>query len=394
MTQTTPPRGDAALAVRQLTVTGFRNYRSLRLDVTDRPVVLTGPNGAGKTNLLEALSLLVPGRGLRGVAYEELLGTGADAWAINVEACASTGTMRLATGWPAPGRRAHDAAPLSRQVRIDGEVQRSPSVLGQHLRIVWLTPAMDRLFTGPSSDRRRYLDRMVAAFDPLHGTRVQAFERSLRERNKLLAEVKFDTAWLTALEGQIAQSAVAIAVARVHVIEALSAIIREARGGLPESPFPWAGLAIDGALEHRVGLLPAVQAEDEYRTLLCDSRGVDQAAGRTLNGPHRSDFLVTHGPKHMLARKCSTGEQKALLIGLILAQARALRSLLNGWAPVLLLDEVAAHLDAERRAGLFAEICDLGCQAWMTGTDRALFEGGGDDWTVCHVEEGHIDVRQ
>lgn len=375
-----------SLALTRLTLTDFRNYAGLRLDVSAPLVALTGPNGAGKTNLLEAISLLTPGRGLRGASFEDLARHGgASTWAIASEVATFEGTVSLGTGWSGQSD-GNEGAAQSRLVVIDGHVQKSSSTLAQYMRQLWLTPAMDRLFAGPASDRRRFLDRLVAAFDPEHGARVLVFEKVMRERNLLLEEPRADAAWLSSLEAHMAEAAVAIAAARLHAVEALRRHIGEARTA---SAFPWAQVAVEGEIESLVAVMPAVRVEDEYRKILRDSRAADRGAGRTLRGPHRSDFSVSHGPKNMPAGLCSTGEQKALLIGLILAQARAVKGE-SQIAPVLLLDEVAAHLDRQRREGLFQALAALGCQAWMTGTDAGLFEGLGHDAAVFHVEAGTI----
>jgi DNA replication and repair protein RecF len=373
-----------ALALIRLTLTDFRNYAGLRLDAPARAIALTGANGAGKTNLLEAVSLLTPGRGLRGAAFEDLARQGGGAWAIAAELATPDGPVSLGTGWSGQGEGGDGGQ--GRLVIVDGVVQKGTGVLGQHLRVLWLTPAMDRLFAGPASDRRRFLDRMVAAFDPEHASRILVFEKVMRERNLLLAEPRADTAWLASLEAHMAEAAIAIAAARLTAVEALQHHIGEARH---QSAFPWGELSLEGEIEALVSAMPAVRAEDEYRRLLGDSRGLDRAAGRTLRGPHRSDLSVLHGPKQMPAGHCSTGEQKALLIGLMLAQARAVRTE-NGTAPVLLLDEVAAHLDRQRRRDLFEALAALGCQVWMTGTDAELFDGIGRDALVFHVEDGTV----
>jgi DNA replication and repair protein RecF len=249
---------------------------------------------------------------------------------------------------------------------------------------------MDRLFTGPASDRRRFLDRLTATFDPSHGTRVNALERLLRERNRLNAEDNSSNAWLSSVEARLAETAIAVAAARNAAIAAVSRFVGISRDFGQGSLFPWAGVAVDGELEQQLIDRPAVQIEDEYRTILADSRGLDRAAGRTLRGPHRTDLLVTHGQRQMEARLCSTGEQKALLIGLVLAQAKAVRETFGGVAPLLLLDEVAAHLDDIRRAALMVELQELGGQAWMTGTDRQLFEAASGDIELIEVRDGKI----
>jgi DNA replication and repair protein RecF len=375
-----------ALALTRLTLTNFRNYSGLRLDVSARLVALSGPNGAGKTNLLEAISLLTPGRGLRGASFDELANLqSAASWAIAAEVATPHHEVKLGTGWSVAAGEA-DGATLGRLVLIDGHLQKGSGALGEYMRMLWLTPAMDRLFAGPAGDRRRFLDRLVATFDPEHSSRVTVFEKVMRERNLLLQELRADTVWLASLEAHMAEAAVAIAAARLAAIEALQKHIHETRAA---SAFPWGEISIDGEIETLVAAMPAVRAEDEYRRLLADSRGADRGAGRALKGTHRSDFIVAHGPKSMPASQCSTGEQKALLIGLILAQARAVKAVAN-LPPVLLLDEVAAHLDRQRREGLFATLEALGSQAWMTGTDDHLFEGLGRGAQCFHVEAGTL----
>ena len=375
----------STLAISRLTLTDFRNYADLRLFAGARLVALTGSNGAGKTNILEAISLLAPGRGLRGAGFEDLARQGGGAsWAIAAEVMTANGQASLGTGWSA-ATEAGDSG--GRLVVIDGEPRKSSGVLGEYMRMLWLTPAMDRLFAGPASDRRRFLDRMVTAFDPEHSARILVFDKVMRERNLLLEEPRPDAAWLSSLEAHMAEAAIAIAAARLVGVEALQVHIEETRG---ESSFPWGEISVDGEIEARIATTPAVRVEDEYRNILRESRGIDRSAGRTLKGPHRSDLVVVHGPKQMAAGLCSTGEQKALLIGLILAQARAVKAS-AGVAPVLLLDEVAAHLDRRRRMGLLEALAALGGQSWMTGTDAQLFDGMGRDGSVFHVEDGTVN---
>jgi len=373
----------SAFILTRLTLTDFRNYAAMRLDPGSGLVALTGPNGAGKTNLIEAVSLLSAGRGLRGALFEDLARQdGQRGWAIAAHVSSPDGETRLGTQWTPEA----EAQSQTRQVVIDGVPQKSAGILAHHFRVIWLTPAMDRLFAGPASDRRRFLDRLVTANDPEHASRVLVFEKLMRERNLLLEEPRPDALWLSGLEAQMAEAAAAIAAARLHAVGALQNHIKFLLKG---SAFPASILGLQGDLEDRLATMPAVQAEDEYRRLLLESRGPDKAAGRTLNGPHRSDFLVTHEPKAMAAALCSTGEQKALLIGLILAQASSVTAE-SGAAPVLLLDEVAAHLDGVRRAGLFETLRQLGAQSFMTGTDRALFDGLGKTGDFLHVEAGKV----
>ena len=375
----------SSLAISRLTLTDFRNYAGLRLTAGTRLVALTGANGAGKTNIIEAISLLAPGRGLRGAAFEDLVRQeSAGSWAISAEVSTASGPVSLGTGWSSQSEAGDGPGRL---VVIDGQAQKSSGALGAHMRMLWLTPAMDRLFAGPASDRRRFLDRLVTAFDPEHGSRILVFEKVMRERNLLLEDQRPDAVWLSSLEAHMAEAAVAIAAARLVGLEALQSHIRETRG---ESSFPWGEVSVDGEIEARIATTPAVRVEDEYRSILSDSRRLDRAAGRTLRGPHRSDLVVIHGPKGMAAGLCSTGEQKALLIGLVLAQARAVKAS-AGIAPVLLLDEVAAHLDRARRLSLLQALAALGSQSWMTGTDVQLFEGLGMNGTVFHVENGTVE---
>lgn len=374
----------ATFAITRLTLTDFRNYEHLRLEPSRPLVALAGANGAGKTNLLEAVSLLMPGRGLRGVDFPSLARLGGSGhWAVAAAASTPQGDMQIGTAWAADetGEGAN-----ARAVMIDGLAQRSAGALTGLLRMVWLTPAMDRLFQGSPGERRRFLDRMVMLFDAEHASRVNAFEKLMRERNALLSEPNPDRAWLASLETQMAECAVAVSAARVSAIATLARQIDESEHA---GPFPWAEVGIDGAMELLVSTRPAVEAEDIYRKQLADSRNMDRAAGRALVGPHRSDFQVTHGPKAMAAEHCSTGEQKALLIGLILAQARAAKTLFGG-APILLLDEIAAHLDPARRQSLFQLLESLGSQVFMTGTEAQLFDGAGPSTVVYQVDGGHI----
>ncbi len=381
-----------ALSLKSLTLTSFRNYASARIQPIAQMVALYGHNGAGKTNLLEAISLLTPGRGIRMSPYNDLARVADGAhWAVAAIIDGPHGQVRLGTAWQQPQEDSDAGVPApAREVRIDGQTQRSAGALADYVRCLWLTPAMDRLFTGPASDRRRFLDRLTATFDPSHGTRVNALERLLRERNRLNAEDNSSNAWLSSVEARLAETAIAVAAARNAAIAAVSRFVGISRDFGQDSLFPWAGVAVDGELEQQLIDRPAVQIEDEYRTILADSRGLDRAAGRTLRGPHRTDLLVTHGQRQMAARLCSTGEQKALLIGLVLAQAKAVRETFGGVAPLLLLDEVAAHLDDIRRAALMVELQELGGQAWMTGTDRQLFEAASGDIELIEVRDGKI----
>jgi len=385
-----------ALALTRLTLTDFRNYARLRLDVGPAPVVLTGPNGAGKTNLLEALSILCPGRGLRSAAYADMVRhQGAGGWAIAAVLDGPQAEIRVGTAWNGSQGEALAGEPdgaadamgspvqpvkgasQARQVRIEGTTHRGSGALASIIRMVWITPAMDRLFNGPAGDRRRFLDRLVLGIDPEHASRVNAFDRLMRDRNRLLEEgregARRDPIWLDGLEAAMAEHAVAIAAARQATVEALQLAASEQHASGQMGAFPWGQFTIEGELEAAIAEMPALHVEERYRTILAESRGLDASAGRCLRGPHRSDLVVKHGPKDVEARLCSTGEQKALLIGIILAHARIVADGFDGYAPIMLLDEVAAHLDEERRRGLFECLLALPVQAWMTGTDASLF---------------------
>ncbi|MEM1306940.1 MAG: DNA replication/repair protein RecF, partial [Pseudomonadota bacterium] len=277
-----------------------------------------------------------------------------------------------------------------RVVRIDGAAQKSANVLADYTEMMWLTPASDGLFTGPAAERRRFLDRLVLCFDPAHGTRSNQFDRAMRQRNKLFEIGARSDREFTGLEDVLAQTGVAIAAARATLVERLQSVIARRRETSGETAFPDAVLALDGGLEQALASEAASDVEEAYRARLAQNRGRDHAARRTLEGPHRSDLVVTHGPKDMIARLCSTGEQKALLVGLVLAHADMLARRAKQAAPFLLLDEIAAHLDAERRAALFDELSALGSQAWMTGTDRAQFAHLDGRATFFEVTDGHV----
>lgn len=391
---TDPPQmsGTQRVAVLRLSLSDFRNYASLNCRFGPRSVVLFGANGAGKTNLLEAISLFGPGRGLRRAAFAEIARAGGPGgWAVAAEAEGPAGAVRLGTGQIGAEAGTDlgaggDAGP--RQCRIDGASVRSAGAFADHLRITWLTPAQDRLFTGPAGDRRRFLDRLVATMDPAHGRQVQGFEQAMKERNRLL-DTGGEAAWLTAIEAQMAAAGIAVAAGRAAAAGRLGDLLANRAGA---SAFPPALVALEGDLEARLSEAPAVDVEDGYRATLRDARPRDRAAGRALNGPHRSDLEVSHGGTGHPAAHCSTGEQKALLISIILAEARLIAADFSGFAPILLLDEVAAHLDPTRREALFDELEALGAQAWMTGTERSLFAACEGRATFAEVSTGRISL--
>lgn len=349
--------------VQVLTLSNFRNYTSARIETGASPVVITGSNGAGKTNILEAISLLTPGRGLRRAKVPELDNMyNAQSWAINAEITGIRGLATIGTGRDTDGSD-------KRVVKIDGKMARTQTDLGKIFSVLWLTPQMDTLFIEGNSARRNFIDRLVFSFDSEHATRVNAYEQVMRERNRLLENGSSDRTWFGALEHKMAEHGVAIAVARSHTIDHLNNAM-----ALAGHAFPKAHITLSGMVEDALKESPALAAENSFRDLLAANRRQDAGAGRALTGTHRTLVEVVHNEKNQPAEYCSTGEQKAVLISIILAQARA-GARWHGNVPVMLLDEVASHLDITRRQALFDEITDIGAQAWLTGTDSNVFEG-------------------
>ncbi len=391
--------------VTALRVTAFRNYASASVTIDAGAVVLVGPNGAGKTNLIEALSCLAPGRGLRRATTEALsqelgaqelgaqergsLSSAPTAWAVSVDIGQGDDTVRVGVGQD-------PAHPSRRLVRIDGQ-SRTQSDLSSLVRIAWLTPAQDRVFAGPRGERMRFFDRLVLALHPEHGAHAARYERALRERSKLLEQGRPDGHWLDGLEAEMAIRGAAMARARQATCAALQAAI-DAR---PDGAFPKADLHVDGWLEAQAAAVVRASADtdpdpdlpvalaDAFQAELAATRGRDARAGRALTGPHRSDLVAVHRAKAMPAGQCSTGEQKALLVGLALAHARALEVMRARARPILLLDEAVAHLDADRRAALAQELSALGAQTWLTGTDAALFSAF-ETAQILHVDAGSV----
>lgn len=376
------------LAVSRLTLSDFRCYSFLRLETDGRPVVLTGANGAGKTNILEALSFLAPGRGLRrarlsDIARRDAAGIPGDApgsapWAVAAQLERDDdGPRELGTG--------RDAGSERRLVRIDGHPARSQSKLSDVLSVLWLTPAMDRLFLEGATGRRRFLDRLVLGFDAAHAGRATAYEHAMRERTRLLREGRVDPSWLAVLEQDMARHGAAMAEARRATAARLNAACRQGIG-----PFPAAELAVSGTVD---AALAETGSENGLETWLKEQwaacRRRDAEAGGATIGPHRSDLLVRHGTKDLPAEQCSTGEQKAVLVAIVLGQARV-RAAEQAQAPILLLDEIAAHLDQTRRAALFDELCALGAQSWMTGTEESLFADLGERGQFFRVNDAVV----
>lgn len=379
--------------VQKITLSQFRSYETLRIDTSSSPfVILTGENGAGKTNVLEALSLLSPGRGLRGASLDEYLNTHAtpgDSWAVAAEIKTTQGhLMRIGTGIE-PGKK-------SRTVRVNGKSVKGQGAFAEILSFVWLTPQMDRLFLEGASARRKFLDRLVFAQDPSHATRIARYEKNLRERLALLQGNKVVPAaqWVEVLENNLAADAVAIASSRRTLIDRLERHVMEFSA--QQSLFPAPVFALAGWIDDAVQSLPAVQVEEEMKRRFKSSRGQDAMSGKSLEGAHRSDFLVRYAEKDMPAAQCSTGEQKALLVSIVLAHAMMIRSE-RGQAPVLLLDEVAAHFDDARREQLFAHLDSLNTQVWMTGTDSDIFKTFSDRARFFHMgvrEAGISTLKQ
>jgi DNA replication and repair protein RecF len=376
----------AGSRITSLTLTDFRSYDRAELGPVGRTVYLHGPNGAGKTNLLEAISFLAPGRGLRSASVQDVGRrqpgeAQGQAWAVTVEIERPDGPVRIGTGVEGP-------AASRRIVRLDGEPV-PPGRMADHVRPIWLTPQQDRLFLDSPGDRRRFFDRLTFAAEPAHAESAAAYEKAMRERLRLLEDGGPDPAWLTALEAQMARWGALMALARARTLKALQLEI-DAR---EDSPFPQARLELSGEWE-TLALQGATAAEIEPRLAqaLQRSRERDTAAGRSLTGPHRGDLQVFHREKDRPAGECSTGEQKALILNLVLAQAARLSRADSEPNPILLLDEVAAHLDRFRRAALFDEITALGLQAFLTGTDEALFLDLKGRALGVHVDNGALIV--
>jgi DNA replication and repair protein RecF len=372
-----------AARIRRLTLRNFRNYHDAALILDRHAIVLVGPNGAGKTNVLEAISFLMPGRGLRYATLEEVaFSEGDGSWAVSAEVEGPFGLVTLGTGIdPATG----EAKAAARRARIDREPVTSAAAFSDHLRLLWLVPAMDGLFTGPAADRRRFLDRLVLALQPEHAARVSALERALRSRNRLLEQARPDDHWLDAVEHETAELAVAVAAARAETVQILGSRLAARADPL----FPAAEIALDGWMEALALTRPAVELEDRYRVVLKENRALDAAAGRTRDGPHLTDLTVTYAAKGIAAQDASTGEQKALLLGLVLANADIIREL-TGHAPVLLLDEVMAHLDPARRITLFDHLERIDSQIWMSGADPAAFNDFAGRAQVITIAAGKI----
>ena len=360
MSLSSTPAG-GRLSIGRLTLTDFRCYRYLRLETDSRPVVLSGANGAGKTNLLEALSFLAPGRGLRRATLAQVGRRDTEGnWGVAARLEGPLGTVEIGTGREAGSER--------RALRLDGEPVKAGALAGL-IAVLWLTPAMDRLFMEGASGRRRFLDRLILGIEHGHSAHAGAYEHAMRERTRVLKDHGADPGWLTALEGAMAKHGVAMAAARRRGLAMLDRMCAQRQGA-----FPAARLSLSGMVEGWLDQMDEDEAEARLSRVLADSRGRDAAAGAATVGPHRTDMIVRHSAKEQNAGDCSTGEQKAVLISMVLSQARV-QLMQRGLAPLLLLDEVVAHLDATRRHALFDELTELDAQSWLTGTDFSLFDG-------------------
>jgi len=378
------------LAVTRLVLSQFRSYAAGQLATSGRSVVLAGPNGAGKTNVLDAISLLAPGRGLRGASLSDHIRKGPvetannALWAVAATVARGDVSYELGTGL---GLNAQGAE--RRRMHLNGAPFNNPGELAEIVQMIWLTPTMDRLFIEGASGRRKFLDRLVLGFDSQHARRASRYETAMRERLRLLKFGPRDPAWLEGLEKEMAETGVAMAIARAETVTRLNAALA-ARGSA--GAFPSAQLALEGDADALIAE-DAAAAEETFKARWAKLRMRDAEARRTTFGPHASDLVVRHTEKRMNAADCSTGEQKALLISIVLADASELSRARDGHAPLLLLDEVAAHLDQKRRHALFDEILALGAQAWMTGTDLSLFDGLQTRADVFLVNAGTF-VRQ
>jgi DNA replication and repair protein RecF len=373
-------------AVVRLNLNNFRCYTSLNLEIDPRPVVLTGANGAGKTNILEALSFLVPGRGLRRARLEDVTRQEAGnmaSWIITarLELSKSNSSeiskiIEIGTGRKVGSER--------RLVQIDGQKIRSQSMLSEVISAIWLTPTMDRLFSDGTAGRRRFLDRLVLGINPAHAKCASDYEYSLQERSRLLKTGRYDPMWISVLEKRMSYNGVMIAIARKRTVKYLNQVCANENG-----PFPSVRLNVVGSVENSLDSLDITAAEVKLCDALSTTRRTDAENGGATIGTHRSDMLVYYGSKNQPAEQCSTGEQKAILIAIVLGQAK-IQAVIRGMSPILLLDEITAHLDKCRRIALFNQLCELGIQSWLTGTDDSLFAELGERGQFFHVNDAVV----
>ncbi len=380
------------VAVRRLDLTLFRNYPSTRLEISapgESCIVLVGENGAGKTNLLEALSYLGPGRGLRGARLGDITTNGAaGAWAVSAIFAGRGEQRRIGCAIEYANKSGGEQGRARRVIVADEMRLSGAAALAPYISVIWLTPTMDRLFQESASERRRFFDQIVVGLFPDHARQLYAYEKTMRERLKVLTGHgnQKDETWISALERRMAEHAIAIAAARLETLELLKAHLSFAS----ESRFPIPVLALEGEVENLIQAHPALAAEEKFACLLAGERTRDAERGQTGRGAHKTDLQAWHPEKALPASQCSTGEQKAMLTGIVLAAAR-LQMTVKGRSPILLLDEVAAHLDEQRRTSLFEEVATLGVQTWLTGTDAAIFSPLKGKAMFLHVADGVIE---
>lgn len=380
------------IAVRRLDLTRFRNYPSTRLEISapgENCIVLVGENGAGKTNLLEALSYLGPGRGLRGARLDDITTNGdTGAWAVSAVFAGQGEQRRIGCAIEYANKSEGVQGRARRVIVMDETPLSGAAALAPYISIIWLTPRMDRLFQEGASERRRFFDQIVVGLFPDHARQLYAYEKTTRERLKVLTGHgnQRDETWISALERRMAEHAIAIAAARLEGLELLKTHLSFAS----ESRFPIPVLALKGEVEDLLKVHPALAAEEQLAGLLAGERTRDGERGQTGRGAHKTDLQAWHPEKDIPASQCSTGEQKAMLTGIVLAAAR-LQMTVRGRSPILLLDEVAAHLDQERRTSLFEEVATLGVQTWLTGTDAAIFSPLKGKALFLRVTDGVIE---
>ncbi len=377
-----------SLSLSKLTMTQFRNYPAARIEIDKNMVILTGANGAGKTNLLEAISLLTPGKGMRNANLADIRHKDAHAaefWAVAAEFNTDTGSLHIGTG--------EDRQKNKRIIRINGATAKSQAALAEHTSAIWLTPQMDGLFLDSPSARRRFLDRLCFNFDPAHVGRTHKLDKAVRERSKILRQngPNADPLWLDTLEKTISECSVAISAARQNMIERLQIACQKLNQS--DKVFPIPIMVVDGWLEQNLSQNPAIKVEENMRQSLTDARQIDSQLGGASFGAQKSDWQVRHHAQNMPAAQCSTGEQKALLISIMLANAHISQAE-NGFTPLLLLDEIVAHLDVKRRAALFDILNQMQAQTWITGTDVSLFDPLDTQAQFFRVEHGAIQQQK
>ncbi|MCL2505506.1 MAG: DNA replication/repair protein RecF [Alphaproteobacteria bacterium] len=376
------------LFIQSITLTNFRNYKTLRMNLSKEPVILIGENGSGKTNILEAVSLLSPGKGLRRAALTELQNKDTVfPWGVASEIYSKDEVLKISTGIEPKYLSEKDSQPDKRLILLDGKPLKNQTELSEHIAVSWIIPEMDRLLSQGAGLRRKFLDKLAYTFAPSHGGRVSSYEKAMRERNILLQNNRPDAKWLAALENEMAQKSVAIAATRLHMENSLQAVVNESTDAFPKADIVVAGFAED-ALRNS----PALLVEDALRAALEKSRTEDREKGTAALGAHKSDLKVFYRDKSCLADLCSTGEQKALIVSIMLSFVRLIEQL-RGFPPIFLLDDIAAHLDEYRREALFEAVFDIGTQAWISGTEKNFFQSMFGKAQLFKVENGEWEME-